>query len=336
MRAMVLTQPAPVASAPLQLQDIPIPEPGAGELLIRVEVCGVCRTDLHVIEGELPPQRDTIIPGHEVVGWVERTGPDATRFQVGDRAGVAWLHRSCGICAYCRRGDENLCENPQFTGYHVNGGYAEYLTAPEAFVYPLPPHVSSREAAPFLCAGIIGYRALLRSDLKKDSTLGIYGFGASAHIVIQIAKYWGCKVYVATRGTKHQELARQMGAAWVGESNATPPEKLQSAIVFAPAGELVPIALDALDRGGTLALAGIYMTPIPEMDYGRYLFQERNLRSVTANTRADGRALLNLAETIPLHSTTQEFPLEQANEALLRLKQDQINGAAVLRVAPVS
>jgi propanol-preferring alcohol dehydrogenase len=243
------------------------------------------------------------------------------------------LHTSCGTCPYCKRGDENLCTAPLFTGYDENGGYAEYLTAPEAFVYPLPASVSSVEIAPLLCAGIIGYRALRRSDIHPGERLGLYGFGASAHIVIQIARYWGCEVYVATRGDKHRNLAKQMGAAWVGETTDTPPEKLHSAIIFAPAGELVPCALAALDRGGTLALAGIYMTDIPVMNYTTHLFYEHNIRSVTANTRQDGTELLQLAKDIPLHTHTEEFPLEKANEALYCLKHDQINGAAVLKIA---
>jgi propanol-preferring alcohol dehydrogenase len=333
MKAMVLSQPGPVETSPLQLRDLPVPEPGKGEVLIRVEVCGVCRTDLHVVEGELIPHQPEIVPGHEVVGHVERLGPEASRFQIGDRVGVAWLHASCGVCSYCRRGDENLCDNPRFTGYDVNGGYAEYTVAPEDFIYPIPAGVTSREAAPFLCAGIIGYRALRRSDIQPGQPLGLYGFGASAHIVIQVARRWGCPVYVCTRGEKHQALAREMGAVWVGPADAKPPEKLRSSILFAPAGELVPVALSALDKGGTLALAGIYMTPIPAMDYQRYLFLERNLRSVTANTREDGEALMRLAAEVPLHTHTQEYPLEDANLALQALKTDRVNGAAVLRVA---
>jgi propanol-preferring alcohol dehydrogenase len=333
MRAMVLTQPAPVDGEPLQLVDLPVPEPGPGEVLIRVEVCGVCRTDLHVVEGELPPVQPRVVPGHEVVGRVERVGPGAQRFRVGERVGAAWLYASCGVCPYCRRDQENLCDAPRFTGYNVNGGYAEYMVAPEAFIYPIPEGVSSREAAPFLCAGIIGYRALCRSEVRKEEPLGLYGFGASAHLVIQIARYWGCEVYVCTRGDRHRTLAREMGAVWVGPADATPPKKLRSSILFAPAGELVPGALAALDKGGTLALAGIYMTPIPALEYQQYLFLERSLRSVTANTRRDGEALLRLAAEIPLHTHTEEFPLEAANEALRRLKHDQINGAAVLRVA---
>jgi alcohol dehydrogenase, propanol-preferring len=333
MKTMALRAPAPVVDHPLQLVELPSPEPGPGELLIRVEVCGVCRTDLHVVEGELPPHQAGIVPGHEVVGRVERRGPGASRMQVGERVGVAWLHAACGVCPYCSRGDENLCEAPRFTGYDVNGGYAEYIVAPEAFVYPIPEVVASQDVAPLLCAGIIGYRALCRSEVRKGEPLGLYGFGASAHIVLQIARYWGCEVYVCTRGEKHQQLARQMGATWVGSADAPPPKKLRSSILFAPAGELVPVALEALDKGGTLALAGIYMTPIPTLEYGWYLFQERSLRSVTANTRQDGEALLKLAAEIPLRPHTQEFTLEEANEALVQLKQDRINGAAVLHVS---
>jgi propanol-preferring alcohol dehydrogenase len=333
MRAMVLSRPGAVQTAPLELVDLPVPEPGPGEVRIRVEVCGVCRTDLHIVEGELPVHRAQVVPGHEVVGRVEKLGPGAGQLQVDDRVGVAWLHASCGRCRYCQRDDENLCDASQFTGYDVNGGYAEYVTAPEAFVYPIPDGVSSREAAPFLCAGIIGYRALCRSGIRKGEPLGLYGFGASAHIVLQVARYWGCEVSVCTRGERHRELARRLGATWVGGATETPPQKLRGSILFAPAGELVPVALASLDKGGTLALAGITMTPIPSMEYERYLFHERTLRSVTANTRADGRALLELASRIPLRTHTEEFPLAAANEALRRLKEDQINGAAVLRVS---
>lgn len=330
---MVVQQPAPIASSPLALVELPIPEPASGEVLIRVEVCGVCRTDLHVAEGDLPPHKSPVTPGHEVVGTITKLGPGAGQMQEGDRVGVAWLHASCGTCSYCARGEENLCTAPRFTGYDVDGGYAEYLVAPEAFVYPLPSGVPAVEVAPLLCAGIIGYRALRRSGVRPGERLGLYGFGASAHIVIQIARYWGCEVYVATRGDKHRVLASRMGATWVGEATDTPPAKLHSAIIFAPAGELVPHALAALDRGGTLALAGIYMTAIPALDYTTHLFQERNLRSVTANTRQDGSALLRLAQEIPLHPHTEEFPLERANDALWKLQHDQINGAAVLRVS---
>jgi propanol-preferring alcohol dehydrogenase len=333
MKAMVLTKPEPVDRSPLVLTDLPVPEPNAGEVLIRVEVCGVCRTDLHVTEGDLIPHKAEIIPGHEVVGRVAKCGVGAHRFKGGDRVGAAWLWSSDGACPYCQRGQENLCDHPLFTGYDKNGGYAEYMVAREEFIYPIPEGVSSQEAAPFLCAGIIGYRALVRCEVGKGEPLGLYGFGASAHIVIQIAKSWGCPVYVATRGEKHRELARRLGADWVGPGDATPPVKLRSAILFAPAGEIVPQAMKALDKGGVLACAGIYMTPIPQMDYSQCLFEERDLRSVTANTREDGRELMKLAAEIPLHTHTEEFPLERANEALQKLKNDQINGAAVLRIS---
>jgi len=332
MKAMVLQKPGPVGTAPLRLMDLPVPEPGKGEILIQVEVCGVCRTDLHITEGELPPHLQPIIPGHEIVGRVVKCGVDSHRFAGGERVGVAWLGGTDSCCPYCLQGNENLCDSPTFTGYDRPGGYAEYTVAREDFVYSLPETVASVEAAPFLCAGIIGFRALQRAELPKGGPLGLYGFGASAHILIQIAKHLGSDVYVCTREERHQQLALEMGAVWVGGSDAVPPVKLQSAILFAPAGPLVLPALLALDKGGTLALAGIYMTPIPEMDYGRYLFHEHSLRSVTANTREDGRALFELAAAIPLHAHTQEFPLEQANEALLALKEDRINGAAVLRL----
>lgn len=333
MKAMVLRGPAPVETSPLRQMELPMPQPGRGEVLLRVEVCGVCRTDLHVVEGDLAPHRRPIIPGHEVVGRVAARGPGAERFELGARVGAAWLYAACGACRYCLRGDENLCDAPRFTGWDVDGGYAEYMVAKEAFVYPLPEGVSSREAAPFLCAGIIGYRALCRSEVRPGEPVGLYGFGASAHVVIQVARHWGCPVYVCTRGERHQALARQMGAQWVGAADDLPPEKLRGAILFAPAGELVLPALEALDKGGTLALAGIYMTPIPELDYDRYLFRERSVRSVTANTRQDGEALLRLAAEVPLHTHTEEFPLAAANEALQRLKNDQLQGAAVLRIS---
>jgi propanol-preferring alcohol dehydrogenase len=331
---MVLQQPGWIEDSPLTLTQLPTPEPAADDLLIRVETCGVCRTDLHVVEGDLPPHQPVMIPGHEIVGRVERLGANASsRYRVGDRVGVAWLHSTCGDCAYCRRGQENLCDSPRFTGYDVPGGYAEYTTAPEAFVYPVEETLSAAEAAPLLCAGIIGYRALQRSEVRPGEPLGLYGFGASAHIVLQIARHWGCAVYVCTRGREHQKLAALMGADWVGSADATPPVKLRSSILFAPAGELVPTALKALDKGGTLALAGIYMSQIPAMDYDACLFRERSLRSVTANTREDGRALMRLAAEVPLRAEVEEFPLEAANVALGRLKHDQIKGAAVLRIS---
>jgi propanol-preferring alcohol dehydrogenase len=332
-RALILPQPAPVAAGPLVLVERRRPEPSAGELLVAVEVCGVCRTDLHVAEGDLPPRTSPIVPGHEVVGRVEALGAGASGFAAGDRVGVAWLHASCGRCRFCALGRENLCLAPRFTGYDADGGYADHVRVPAAFAYPLPEGVPARDLAPLLCAGIIGYRAYRRSGARKGARLGLYGFGASAHIVIQLALHDGCRVYVPTRGERHRRLARQLGASWVGDATDAPPEKLDAAILFAPAGEIVPAALAALDRGGTLAIAGIHLSAIPPLDYAGHLFQERSLVSVTANTRADGRALLRLAAEIPLRCVTELFPLEQANEALRRLNEGEVEGAAVLDVA---
>jgi propanol-preferring alcohol dehydrogenase len=333
MKAMMLHAQAPIDENPLRLEDVPRPELGPKAVLVQVEVCGICRTDLHVVEGELPPAKLPVIPGHQVVGRVVERGPGATRFQIGDRVGIAWLRSVDCTCKFCRLGRENLCPNAQFTGYMEDGGYAECAAVNEDFAYPIPKGVEPIHAAPLLCAGIIGYRALKRSDIQPGQRLGIYGFGASAHVVIQIALYWSCEVYVATRGDRHQALAREMGATWVGSATDKPPQKLDSAIVFAPAGELVPLALEALDRGGTLALAGIYMSQIPPLNYEQHLFYERNLRSVTANTRQDGMELLQLAAEIPIRTHTETFSLEQANHALQRLKHDQIQGAGVLIVS---
>ena len=299
---------------------------------VKVEVCGVCRTDLHVAEGDLAPQRPSVVPGHEVVGRVDALGPGAAALREGDRVGVAWLHRSCGACRFCASGSENLCLAPRFTGWHADGGYAEYTVAPAQFVYRLPEAPGAEALAPLLCAGIIGYRAFALSGVRPGERLGLFGFGGSAHIVIQIARHFGCEVYVWSRGERHQALARELGAAWVGEGGEPAPELVRGAILFAPAGELVPPALEAVERGGTLAVAGIYLSEIPPLDYQRHLFQERVLRSVTANTRSDGRELLRLAAEAPLTAHTVPYPLESANEALLDLKQDRIRGAAVLRI----
>ena len=332
MRAMSLTAPAPVESRPLAFVARPIPEPGPDEVRVAVEVCAVCRTDLHVVEGELAPRRDGIVPGHQVVGRVAARGASARRFQIGDRVGVAWLRRACGACRFCVAGRENLCLGPQFTGWDADGGYAEQLAVPEAFAYALPAALAPEQAAPLLCAGIIGYRSFVRSGVPQGGRLGIYGFGGSAHIVIQIARHRGCEVFVVTRGGVHRELAESLGAAWVGEARERPPGLLDAAILFAPAGELVPVALAALDRGGTLAVAGIHLSQIPALDYQAHLFQERTLCSVTANTRADGAALLALAAEIPIRTHTQAYPLEAANQALLDLKQDRVRGSAVLEI----
>lgn len=330
MKAMLLSQNKPIEENPLVLTEVPEPVPGPGEVRVKVRACGMCRTDLHVIEGELPLARSPIIPGHQIVGVVDRLGPETSRFKPGDRLGIAWLRKTCGTCSYCREGKENLCENSRFTGYHADGGFAEYAVVPEDFAYQIPSVFTDAEATPLLCAGIIGYRALRRSELKPGQRLAIYGFGSSAHIVIQIALHRGCEVYVCTRGEKHQELARQMGAAWAGGATDPPPLKVDSAIVFAPAGELVPIALRSLRKGGTLSLAGIYMTQIPAMDYTESLFYERNIHSVTSNTRQDGLDLLREAAEIPIRPRVETFPLEEANRALQMLKASEINGTGVL------
>ena len=333
MRGMVLTQPAPIEAAPLRMEDLPVPEPAAHEIRVRVEACGVCRTDLHVVEGELPPQAARIVPGHQVVGVVDRRGGAATRFRDGDRVGIAWLRFTCGECRYCRTGSENLCVQARFTGYHANGGYAEYAVVDEAFAYALPTALGVAETTPLLCAGIIGYRALRRAEMRPGCRLGLYGFGSSAHIAIQVARHFGCTVYVMTRDERHQALARQLGAAWAGPADAAPPEKLDSAVLFAPVGHLVLPALEALDQGGTLALAGIYLSDIPSLNYERHLFHEKNLRSVTANTRADGEELLRIAAEVPIRPQTTTFPLHDANRALQQLKHDGIQGSGVLIVA---
>ncbi len=332
MRAMTLTSPAGIEQRPLRLVEKPRPEPGPGEVLVRVEACGVCRTDLHVAEGDLAPKRDGVVPGHEIVGRVAGAGQGARRFVTGARVGVAWLHRTCGSCRFCARGDENLCLSPRFTGWDADGGYAEYVVAPEDFVHPLPEPMPARALAPLLCAGIIGYRAFVRSDVRPGGRLGLFGFGGSAHIVIQIARHHGCEVYVFSREERHRALARSLGAAWVGGSFDSPPQPLDAAILFAPAGELVPAALAVLDRGATLAVAGIHLSEIPPLDYPRHLFQEKRLQSVTANTRADAAALLRLGIEVPLETHTVPYRLEDANQALLDLKQDRIRGAAVLEI----
>jgi len=333
MKAMLLKEFAPIDQNPLELIDLPIPKPGPDEILIRNKVCGVCHTDLHTVEGELPQVKLPIIPGHQVVGIVKKRGENTSNFEIGERVGVAWLYSACGQCSYCERGNENLCVYAHFTGYHVNGGYAEFMVVPEKFAYVIPEIFSDAEAAPLLCAGIIGYRALRLSEIKPGQRLGLYGFGASAHVAIQVAVYWGCKVYVFTRSEEHSELAKKLGAVWAGTSKDEPPTKMDSSIIFAPAGELVLDALRVLDKGGTVALAGIYMTPIPEMDYVKYIYQERTLRSVANATRQDGEELLEIAAEIPIRTTTQLFPLEEANKVLQLLKAGKISGAAVLQIS---
>ncbi len=330
---MVLSNPAPITHRPLALRDLPDPQPGPGEIRVRVQACGICRTDLHVVEGELPPKHPQIIPGHQVAGTVDALGPGSTRFKVGDPIGIAWLRYTCGKCRYCLAGSENLCPNARFTGYDENGGYADFALVCEDFAYALPRSLDPVTATPLLCAGIIGYRALKRADVRHGCRLGLYGFGSSAHICIQVAKHWGCTVYVMTRNEHHQQLALRLGAAWAGPSQARPPDLLDSAILFAPVGDLVPTAMEALEKGGTLAIAGIYLTDIPRLNYEKHLSSEKNVRSVTANTRKDGQELLALAGQIPLRPHTTPFPLTEANDALLTLKRDAINGSGVLVVS---
>jgi alcohol dehydrogenase, propanol-preferring len=331
MRAWWVAAQGPVAGGPLRFGERPDPEPGPGEVLVRARACGVCRTDLHVVEGDLPLHRHEVVPGHEIVGEVTALGPGCERFDVGARVGIAWLRHTCGHCRFCRRGAENLCLDPRFTGWDDDGGYAELAVVPEAYAYDLPDAFADEEAAPLLCAGIIGYRSLRRAELPPGGRLGIYGFGASAHLAAQVALHQGAEVYVMTRGEKGRQLAREIGVDFVGESRETPPVPLDASIIFAPAGELVPPALRALDRGGTLALAGIHLSDIPALDYASELFQERQVRSVTANTRQDGEEFLRLAARIPLRPTTVTYPLAQADRALADLAGDRVTGAAVLR-----
>lgn len=330
MRAAQLDQPAPIEQRPLVLRTVARPEPNSSEIRLRVLVCGVCHTDLHTVEGELPLERLPVIPGHQIVGQVVDRGPGVKKFRPGDRVGLAWLARACGMCRFCLTGRENLCESAEFTGLHQDGGYAEQVAADADFVYPLPGDLPGEALAPLLCAGIIGYRALRLSAIKPGGRLGLYGFGASAHIAIQVARHWGCEVFVFTRSPGHQELARQLGAVWVGTAQDTPPSKLDAAISFAPAGNLVPEALRVLDRGGVLALAGIHLTAVPSLDYHQHLYYEKTVRSVTASTRADGQELLELAPRIPIRPQVRLFPLADANQALQLLKAGKINGAAVL------
>jgi propanol-preferring alcohol dehydrogenase len=331
VKAWVLPKPGPVESHPLELQEVPIPEPGEGEVLVRVNACAICRTDLHVVEGELPPRKTQVIPGHQIVGVVERLGAGATKYSIGARVGIAWLHKTDGKCSYCRSGRENLCDHPEFTGYTVDGGYAQYARAPEDFVYPIPEGFADLQAAPLLCAGIIGFRCLRVSGITPDGNLGIYGFGAAGHVCIQVARHWGVRVFVCTREEKHRRLAMELGAAWAGGAMEEPPEKLDASIIFAPAGELVPPALQALKKGGTLVLGGIHMSPIPSFPYS-LIYQERSIRSVANNTRQDGHDFMKLAAQIPIHTETQVFPFAEANEALNALKHDGIRGAAVLKM----
>jgi propanol-preferring alcohol dehydrogenase len=332
MKAMSVHRIGPVGLDSLALEERPLPEPGNGEVRIRVEACGVCRTDLHVAEGELPGVAAKTVPGHEVVGRIDKAGPDSGPWKPGDRVGAAWLYRSCGRCRYCLRGAENLCTNLEFTGYNRPGGYAEYLVAEGRFVYPLPEGRPAEELAPFLCAGIIGYRALSRLGLSQGDHLGLFGFGASAHLVLQMARAMKLRVSVGSRGGRHRDLARRMGADWVGGAADVPPEPYDGAILFAPAGDLVPPILARLDRGGRLLIAGIHLSDIPALDYEAHLFYERSMGSVTANTREDGRRLFEWIAREPIAPRVTVYPLAEANRALMDLKEDRIEGAAVLKV----
>lgn len=334
MKAWVVETPGAMQSGPLRRVERAVPEPGPGQIRVRVRVCGVCRTDLHLAEGDLTPKHPRVVPGHEVVGVVDQNGPGCIRFAPGDRVGVPWLARTCGACRFCSDGRENLCMAPRFTGWNVDGGYAEYAVAEEGYVYAIPDVFSDEEAAPLLCAGIIGYRALRRSRLPPGGRLGIYGFGGSAHLTAQIALAEGARVHVMTRAPEARELALRLGAASAGGADDPPPEPLDSAILFAPVGTLVLPALTALERGGTLAIAGIHLTDIPTLDYQKHLFEERTLCSVTANTRNDGTEFLEAAARIPVRPTTVAYDMDQADQALTDLAQDRVNGAAVLINSP--
>src|SRR6266508_1355796 len=333
MRAWAVGVPGPIDGGPLRPVERAVPRPAAGEVRVRVSVCGVCRTDLHLAEGDLAPRRAGVVPGHEIVGVGDDLGPGDSRFALGQRVGVAWLRHTCGICEFCRRGDENLCRSPRFTGWDDDGGYAEYAVVDERYAYEIPEVFDDDEAAPLLCAGIIGYRALRRAALPPGGRLGIYGFGGSAHLAAQVALAEGATVHVMTRAPEARRLALELGAASAGDTFDPPPEPLDAAIVFAPAGEVVPAALAGLDRGGTLAIAGIHLSDIPPLSYADHLFEERQLRSVTANTREDGRAFLAIAADIDIQVTTVAYPLDAADAALRDLAADRITGAAVLRVA---
>jgi alcohol dehydrogenase, propanol-preferring len=322
--------PDRVDGGPLRAVEREVPEPGPGEVRVRVRACGVCRTDLHLAEGDLAPRRPGTVPGHEVVGVVDAVGPGSGRFGAGDRIGVAWLRGTCGRCRWCRTGRENLCPDAVFTGWDADGGYAEYAVVPEGFAYRLPDALDDVEAAPLLCAGIVGYRALKRAELPPGGRLGIYGFGASAHVVAQVAIAQGATVHVLTRSPEARTLALELGAASAGAADAAPPEPLDSAVLFAPAGELVPVAMRALDQGGTLAVAGIHLSDVPRLNYAAELFREKQLRSVTANTRADGEEFLRLAAALAVRPHVQPRPLTEADRALADLAADKITGAAVL------
>jgi len=332
MKAMLLKKPAPIEESPLELVNISEPNIGPKDILIKNSVCGVCHTDLHIVEGEIEMHKSPVIPGHQIVGQVYAIGNAVKKFVVGDRICIAWLNSSCGICEFCKSGRENLCDSARFTGYDSDGGYAEFTAISEDFAYPISNALDDYHTAPLLCAGIIGYRALNLCGVTSNNRLGLYGFGASAHIIIQIAKYIGCEVYVFTRSENHKIFAKELGAVWTGFAEDSPPELMDCSIIFAPSGKIVPAALHALKKGGTLALAGIYMTPIPEMDYN-LIYGERIIKSVTNSTRQDAIELLNLAFKIPIKTAIEVFPLKEANTVLKRLKNSKIRGSAVLEIS---
>lgn len=332
MRAMLLEAPKSIDDAPLYLADLPKPVPRPSQVRVQVAYCGLCHTDLHTVEGDLRIPSLPLIPGHQIVGVVDALGSNASLHREGDRVGIPWLYWTDGTCAYCRAGNENLCENAQFTGLHANGGYADYAVVDEQFCYPLPRQFDDIHAAPLLCAGIVGYRSFKLSGAKRNDRLGLYGFGASAHIVLQVAVHLGCEVYVFTRSQNHRDLARKLGAAWCGDAKDTPPALLDSSIIFAPVGWIVPEALRVTRRGGTVACAGVTMTPIPQMDYS-LLYHERILLSVANATRQDAREFLDIAADVPVQTEVEIFDLERANQALRAMKHSNIRGAGVLKVS---
>jgi propanol-preferring alcohol dehydrogenase len=332
MKAMQLIQQNLAEEAPLQCVQIPKPEPGPGQVRLRVKMCGVCHTDLHTVEGDIHPPNLPIVPGHQIVGVIDALGEGVDNLKFGLRVGVPWLYSACGKCQYCRSGYENLCPEARFTGFHVNGGFAEAMLAEANYVLPIPESISNEQAAPLLCAGIIGYRSLRQSDLQPGERLGLFGFGASAHLSLQVALHWGCEVFVFTRSEDHRKHARQLGAAWVGGAEDQPPKPLDRAVIFAPVGWIVPLALDKLRPAGTLAINAIHMSPIPEMPYD-LIYGERTLRSVANATYQDGVDFLRLAAEIPIRATVQEYELEQANRALLDVKHSRLNGEAVLKIS---
>ena len=331
MKAMQLQRPAPAEEAPLTAVDLPTPKPGPDQVRLKIHTCGVCHTDLHIVEGDLNLPPHPLIPGHEIIGVVDALGEGVTKHKLGDRLGVPWLNQTCGQCRYCKAGKENLCENIRFTGVHAPGGFAEYTIAHQDFAYPIPPIFSDEEAAPLMCAGVVGFRSLRLSEVKPGQRLGLYGFGASAHVIIQVARHWNCQVYVFTRSQAHREMALKMGAVWAGGAEESPDQPMDSSIIFAPAGKLVPLALQQLDKGGVLALGGIYMSDIPAMPY-RILWEERTIRSVANSTRQDVIDFLNVAAEIPIKTEIELYDLEDVNEVMLKMKRSQINGAAVLKI----